>query len=179
MCGVLVRAEDVVRGTFSLLSATGPIQFQVDRENRYLWTQRGMRGTDSALKARPDLTVTLSPDVPDASNVSRIIEAKCVRKIGAQLVRTEFGKAHDLRVTAYLIWSYFSPPLDVVHGARQLGIDLEPLGFDTDRRSDLVSDPEALIARVAYQQEETGRSQRFARALAQAGSEAVAKLSVP
>jgi hypothetical protein len=50
-------------------------------------------------------------------NAIRILEAKSVRDLGTSTVRGEFGKAHDLRVNAYLIWSFYSPPERVVAGA--------------------------------------------------------------
>jgi hypothetical protein len=76
------------------------------------------------------------------------------------------GKAHDLRVATYLIWSFYSPSQKVIAGARGLGIDLEPLGFDTEHRQDLVRSPDILIARVAYSQEQARRHQSFALAVA-------------
>ena len=89
------------------------------------------------------------------------------------------GKAHDLRVATYLIWSFYSPSQKVIAGARGLGIDLEPLGFDTEHRQDLVRSPDALIARVAYSQEQARRHQSFALALADASEDARRKLSPP
>jgi hypothetical protein len=109
---------------------------------------------NSALEGRPDLIVTSTREPPHPKNATRIIEAKCVSH---QTVRSEFGKAHELRVATYLIWSFYSPTPRVVAGARGLGIDLEALGFDTNRRADLVQSPEALISRVAYAQEQARR----------------------
>jgi len=60
-----------------------------------------------------------------------------------------------------------------------LGIDLEALGFDTDRRAGLVGSPEVLIPRVAYAQEQARREQRFAVALVEVSQEAQRKLLGP
>jgi len=95
------------------------------------------------------------------------------------MVRSEFGKAYDLRVTSYLIWSFYAPSPKVVAGAQGLGIDLEALGFDTEWRDDLIRDPGALIARVVNAQEQARRTQRFAVALVEVSHEAQLKLSGP
>ena len=92
------------------------------------------------------------------------------------MIRSEFGKAHDLRVSSYFIWSFYSPSAKVVEGAKSLGIDLEALGFDTDRRKDLLRDPHALISRVAYAQEQSRKSDRFVKALEYAGQAARQKM---
>jgi hypothetical protein len=91
----------------------------------------------------------------------------------------EFGKAYDLRVATYFIWSFYSPSAKSIDGARGLGIDLQALGFDTDRRQDLLASPEALVSHVAYSQEQARRSQRFALGLEDAGQDARRKLLAP
>ncbi len=93
-----------------------------------------------------------------------------------QQLRSEFGKAHDLRVASYFIWSFYAPSASAIAGARALGLDLEALGFDTDRRNDLIKFPEALISRVAYAQEQARHGQKFFKALADASQEAREKL---
>ena len=104
---------------------------------------------------------------------------KCVIQLGTQTIRSEFGKANDLRVATYLIWSFDSPTPKVVAGARRLGIDLEALGFDSERRDDLLKSPVALISHVAISLEHSRRTQRFAHALEAAGQEATRKLQGP
>ena len=64
-------------------------------------------------------------------------------------------------------------------GAKGLGIDLQALGFDTERRPDLISSPEALISFVAQTQDIARRSSRFARALEGAEQDAQRKLLGP
>jgi len=150
---VILRADKATAGTISIFGKTGPVEIVEDGKECYLWAQHTIRGEKSALAGRPDIVVTLSNELPHAGNVSRIIEVKCVKTFGAQIIRSEFGKAYDLRVASYLIWSFYTPRESVIAGVRALGIDLQPLGFDTDRRKDLIKSPEALIARVAYAQE--------------------------
>lgn len=179
LLGVILRSEDATAGVIHVLGKTGPIEIREDGVVRQLWSQQTLGGERSSLNARPDLIVTSSPEPPHPRNAIRIIEAKCVRSLGTQIVRSEFGKAHDLRVATYLIWSFYSPSSKVVAGAKGLGIDLEALGFDTDRRADLVGEPEVLISRVAYSQEQARKAQRFARALQEAGEQAGRKLLGP
>ena len=153
LLGVILRADNATEGTINIFGKTGPVRLIEDGKERYLWAQQSIRGEKSALVGRPDLVVTSSSEPPQPSNILRVIEAKCVKSLGAQIIRSEFGKAHDLRVASYLIWSFYTPSKGAITGARALGIDLQPLGFDTDRRKDLIKCPETLIARVAYAQE--------------------------
>ncbi len=179
LLGVILRSEDATAATIQVLGKTGPIEVREDGVMRHLWSQQTLGGERSSLNARPDLVVTSSPEPPHPRNAIRIIEAKCVRALGTQTVRSEFGKAHDLRVATYLIWSFYSPSSRVIAGARALGIDLEALGFDTEQRADLVGKPEVLISRVAYSQEQARKAQRFAGALQEAGEQARRKLLGP
>lgn len=135
LLGMILRAAEATAAEINVFGKTGPIEIQEDGIVRQLWAQQTLRGERSALSGRPDLIVTSSPEPPHPSNVVRIIEVKCVRQLGTQTVRSEFGKAHDLRVATCFIWSFYSPAPRVVAGARGLGIDLEALGFDTDRRA--------------------------------------------
>jgi len=173
---VILRSDRARCATIDVLGKTGPVTIIEDGVERHLWAQQTLGGEMSTLDARPDLIVTSTRIRPYAGNAVRIIDAKCVRKIGSQTVRTEFGKAHDLRVATYLIWSFFSPTERIVAGARGLGIDLEAIGFDTDQRTSLLSDPNVLIGRFAYAQEQARKSQRFAAALQDASDLARRKL---
>ena len=176
---VILRSNEAKANLISVFGKTGPVEIQEDGVVRHLWAQQTVWGDLSALSGRPDLVVTSTSDLPHPGNAVRIIEAKCVRQLGAQTIRSEFGKAHDLRVATYFIWSFYSPSAKIVAGARGLGIDLEPLGFDTGLRGDLLTSPEALISHVAHAQEQSSRAQRFARALESAGQEARRKLLGP
>ena len=84
------------------------------------------------------MIVTSDLTEPTAETIVRIIECKARKSIGAQVIRAEFGKAYDLKVTSYLIWSFFTPSERAIRGAKALGLDLEPLGFDTDMREELI-----------------------------------------
>jgi hypothetical protein len=88
----------------------------------------------------------------------------------------EFGKAYDLRVASYLIWSFNTPALSVIEGAKRLGLDIEPLGFDTERRADLISMPENLVMHVANTQDVSRRGDRFARLLLESSNDASRKM---
>jgi hypothetical protein len=176
LLSVVLHSQRAFAPRIDLFGKTGPIDLMEDGVLRYLWAQPLLRGEHSHLGGRPDLILTSSREPPTPQNAIRILEAKCVRVLGTPDIRSEFGKAHDLRVSSYLIWSFYSPSDRVVAGARRLGIDLEPLGFDTDSRSTFLRDPEALIGRIANTQAQSRRASRFAAALVVAGEQARNKL---
>ena len=179
LLGVIVRSQDATATALTLFGKSGPMEIQEDGVVRYIWAQQTLRGERSDLKGRPDLIVTSSRTEPHAENAIRIIEAKCIKQLGTQTIRSEFGKAHDLRVATYFIWSFYTPSAKVVEGARGLGIDLEALGFDSEWRPDLLAKPEALISHVAHAQEQARRVQRFAGVLEHAARQARRKLLEP
>jgi len=177
---ILLRADTVTNPeVLNVFGKTGPLALWEDGLERYLWAQHGFQGEQSALGGRPDLVVTSSSAPPSAVNALRIIEAKCRKHLDTQAVRAEFGKAYDLRVTTYLIWTFFSPSARVVEGARRLGLDMVELGFDTPRRRDLVTQPRALVSYVAHTLEQSRRARHFATALREAGQDAQRKLLGP
>ncbi len=179
LLGVILCAEEATASMVSVFGKSGPIEIVEEGVIRYLWAQHKIRGDWSALAGLPDLVVTSSADLPHSGNAVRIIEAKCVRSLGTHTIRAEFGKAYDLRVGAYLIWSFYTPPSRVIDGARGLGIDVEALGFDSSQRDNLLGSPEALISHVTHTQEQVRRTQRFASALGEAVDEARRKLVGP
>ncbi len=176
---LMIRCDEVTAATIMVFGKTGPIAIREDGVARYVSTQQTLRGDKSALSGRPDIIVTTTSESPRPRNAVRIIEAKCVRQLGSHTIRAEFGKAYDLRVETYLIWSFYSPTERASEGAKGLGIDLQVLGFDTDRRQDLLTSPEALISHVAHSQEQARHAHRFALGLEGAGQEAGRKLLGP
>lgn len=176
---VMLRCDDASATTINLFGRTGPIEIHEDGAVRHLWTQQTLKGERSELNGRPDVIVTSTAEVPNPSNAVRIIEVKCVKQLDTPTIRAEFGKAYDLRVATYFIWSFFTPTARTIAGAKGLGIDLTALGFDTERRADLVKSPEALIAYVAQSQDLARRVQRFATALGDAGEETRRKFLGP
>jgi hypothetical protein len=177
LLAILIKAEAVITSEIpNLFGKTGPLHFIEDGHDRYLWAQPSLRGQESALGGRPDLVVTATPDAPSALNIMRVIECKCRKRLGAPDIRGEFGKAHDLQVTSYLIWSFNTPSLSIIEGAKRLGLDIQPLGFDTDRRADLISVPENLVMHVANTQEVSRRGNQFARILLESSNNASLKV---
>ena len=84
LLSVLAKADKIyTREICNILGKTGPIHFSETGSDLYLWAQQTLSGAESALAGRPDLIVTTSPDSPDAGNISRIIEAKCRKSLGA------------------------------------------------------------------------------------------------
>jgi hypothetical protein len=179
LLSILLRAGRVRAGLVNIFGKLGPLEIEEDGLARYVWAQPNLRGDYSDLGGRPDLVVTSSSDPPTPSNVLRVIEVKCSKQLGAQIVRAEFGKAHDLRVATYLIWTFYAASTRVKDGARGLGLDLVELGFDIPRGEDLIRQPGALLSHVAHVQEQARRSSSFLRALEDAGQEARRKLPLP
>jgi len=104
LLALLLKADSVFTTEIcNIFGKTGPIHFAEDGQDRYLWTQYSIHGQDSDLIGRPDLVVSTIPDPPSPQTVLRIVECKCRKQLGAPDIRGEFGKAHDLRVTSYLI----------------------------------------------------------------------------
>jgi hypothetical protein len=133
---ILIKADSVVTSNiYNLFGKTGPIHFVEGGKKRYMWVQHSINGHTSMLVGRPDIVVTTTSDSPSPATIERIVECKCHKRIGAPVIRGEFGKAHDLRVTSYLIWSFNTPSQKIIDGAKKLGLDVETFGFDDDRRT--------------------------------------------
>jgi hypothetical protein len=177
LLSILISADRVYTAELlNLFGRTGPVHMAEDGKDRYLWAQPTLTGHQSALGGRPDLVITFNSNLPSADTVLRVVECKCCSRLGAHDIRAEFGKAHDLRASSYLIWSFTTPPQRLVEGARGLGLDLVALGFDTPRRADLIAAPESLLAHVANALRVSRREQHFARTLLQSGQDASRKL---
>lgn len=176
---ILARAESVhCNNVPNLLRRTGPLHFKEDGRDRYLWAQANISGKGSTLIARPDLIVTSSSEAPSSGNILRVVECKCCQRIGSHEIRAEFGKAVDLKVTSYLIWSFLTPSPGIVEGAKRLGLDLVALGFDTPRRPDLLARPENLAAHVGNTLWVAKREERFAGAMMTIANEVANKIIV-
>lgn len=180
LLSVLFKAEKVVsREVCNIFGRSGPFHFVEDGEDRYLWSQVSLIGKESSLGSRPDLIVTNDSKPPTAETTVRIIECKCRKSIGAQVIRAEFGKAYDLKVTSYLIWSFITPNKRAMEGAKSLGLDLEALGFDTDMREKLIENPEILLYHVANTIEVSRRENRLAQMLRTSADQVERKMLSP
>jgi hypothetical protein len=180
LLAVLINADRVLCGdVFNLFGQTGPLHIIEDGCDRYLWAQPTLTGKESELGGRPDLVVTTSPETPTAKTILRVIECKCRRHLGAHDIRAEFGKAYDLGVVSYLIWSYWTPAPRAVSGAKRLGLDLVALGLDTQLRTVLIANPENLVLHVANTINMSKREKRFAETLVEYGQQAIGKTHLP
>jgi len=159
---IMVRAERVeVPVNLSLFGKTGPVKLREEGADRYLWSQPTLQGSESNLGGRPDLLITSSCVRPTSENALRIIECKAHRKLGARVVRQEFGKAFDLKIHSYLIWSLTTPGQNIIEGAKKLGIDLCSLEFDTGKRQDYIADPGILRQFVGDTIKKSSNEARF------------------
>ena len=171
LLGILIRADSVQTQAVTLFTRTGPVEFVEDGEPRFLWVQQGAEAELSGLVGRPDLFVTSTPEHPTVRNIVRVVEVKFVKSFGAASLRAEFGKGYDLRVRSYFIWTYYTPRPAIAAGAVGLRIDLQGLGFDTDRQQDLIEQPAALLSKVAHALEESRKAERFAAGVERASEE--------
>jgi hypothetical protein len=179
LLSIILRADEVRSKSVYLFRKMGPIEIREDGLPRFIWTQQSLRGQFSDLGGRPDLIVTSSADAPSPSNILRVVEVKSMRNLDAQRIRSEFGKAHDLRVATYFIWSFYKLAPRVKAGARGLGLDIEEIGFDTPSWKDLVNRPMALLSHVSNTLEQARVSRTFARALEDASRGTQLKLAGP
>lgn len=177
LLSILLKADKIDCGDVTnLFGKIGPLHFVEDGNDRFLWAQPTLTGQESELSGRPDLVISANPETPTPQTTVRVVECKCRKHLGAHEIRAEFGKAYDLKVTSYLIWSLTSPSPRAVAGARRLGLDLVALGFDTPQRPDLISKPEHLVAHVANTLEVSKREARFAHALLESGQQTALKI---
>lgn len=176
---ILMRADEIrTSDIYNLFGRTGPIRIVEDGQLRHLWAQPRLKGHDSDLGGIPDLLVTSETDTPSSANALRVVECKCRKQIGAEIIRAEFGKAHDLRVASYFIWSFTTPSPRIIAGARKLGIEVEALGFDQPARGDLISKPENLVYFISNALERSRRDQRFAKTLLASSQQANSKIMI-
>lgn len=161
---IIFSAEKIFLENLILFSQQGPIKIIEDGNVLYIWTQQTMPG-DSGIGGRPDIIVTSNSESPNSDNTLRIIEVKGVHKLQSNHIRGEFGKAYDLRVTTYIIWSLYSQSPKISEGARNLGLDFEVLGLDTEDGVNLVQAPEMLIDHIVSTQENARRQYNFVNSL--------------
>lgn len=75
LLGILLRAQAVKASEVTLFASIGPVEFVEDADPRFLWVQKGLQGDYTALGGRPDLLVTLTPDLPTAQNTVRVVRS--------------------------------------------------------------------------------------------------------
>ena len=147
--------------------------------HRYVWTQTPVKGKSSFLDCVPDIIATDIQEAPTPEGIRWLIECKSGERIGAPMIRAEFGKSFDINPGSYLIWSYRNPPPSVVQGAKNLGIDLVGVGFDTPKRSEFLKTPQGLPKYVLSIQKKSQRENNFARAIAKTGADTSQKFLLP
>lgn len=150
---------------------TRPVHYIKQGEPYFLWTQVRMNESLSGFTGIPDIIITTTDEPPSRGNAIDIIESKSGRRITGPMIRAEFAKGFDLKVTSYFIWSFYDPPQKVVDGARLLGIHVSPLGFGSVTRKTAL-DPDQLIIRFANELLNARNVGSFERVLRQTGSDA-------
>lgn len=176
LLAILGRSERVREtAIYNVFGRTGPIAFDEDGVTRYLWAQPDVSGEASLLGSRPDLVITSTSSLPSAATILRVVECKARKSLDAATIRAEFGKAHDLRVLSYTLWSLSAPAPRYVDGAKRLGLNLETLAFDT-KAKEWQDDARSLVNYVAGRLEDVRREERFAQLAIGSGEEISSKL---
>ncbi len=166
---VLLKADRVATTEIcNIFNKVDKVHIFENGELRFLWSQPTIKDTISSLSSRPDIVITVDINAPSKSNIHRIIECKCVKKLGTQVIRSEFGKAFDLKISSYTIWSFYTPSQKLISGAKELGIDLEALWIDAENKQDLRNNPDRLLYRVAMTLDASRRNSNMFKILNQA-----------
>lgn len=166
LLSILVKADQIFTSKINnAFGRSGPIHIIEDGQNRFLWLQPTIRLDGSKLQSRPDIVITKPENNINDSTILRIIECKSKKRIGAPDIRSEFGKAYDLKVTSYLIWSIKTPSSNIIQGAKHLGLDIETIGMDTKSFQEFEASPGSLLLYVANKQESIRKSENFYKQL--------------
>lgn len=175
LVATLLKGRPKTTQILNIFGKTGPIRFEENGRDVYLWGQPTLRGDLSSLEGRPDLLVSTTSDLPTSQTALRVIESKCDSRLGSAHIRAEFGKAFDLKINTYFIWTFYKPSQRLVNGAKELGIDLVELGLDSPRRRDLVTQPDALLSHAVNSLDLSRTQGAFGVKLLQAGRQAETK----
>jgi hypothetical protein len=122
---------------------------------QFLWTQPTIPAIVSGMKARPDLLIAYEPIISETS-VFTIRESKH-RRLQAATIRSEFGKAFDLRVRSYVLVSYYRVPRKTCMAANQLGLEVEALDLGERERRPSAEDLSEKVVRGFRSADDTGR----------------------
>lgn len=97
-----------------------------------------MESFKSGLKAVPDIVITNASTRVTTSNILSIIECKCRETLGANDIRSEFGKAYDLGTSSYTLVSYNSVTNSLIDAGKELGIEIQVFSLNTPEREQFI-----------------------------------------
>jgi hypothetical protein len=158
------------RTKLRLFGSNAKLPIVKNGDHMFLWTQHRVSDTHSGLNARPDITYTNAPDIRPDTVVS-IRECKH-GGVGAKTIRSEFGKAYDLRVASYIIVSYYPLSDRLRIAASRFGLDVEALELHTDHRGAVISGSEDLGMDLAQKMARAEERATFAERLRESAFEA-------
>jgi hypothetical protein len=150
--------------TLQLFAPCGPIEVLASGKRQFIWVQPTIVARRSRLNACPDILVTNRPTTHHA-NIVGIRDCKCHRRLPADELRKERGKASDLMVDAYVIVTYHTQSAKLAKGATALGINIENLGLDTSEREDYVRGEKNLVVDLARKLAAADEERRFRRTM--------------
>jgi hypothetical protein len=162
----------------SIIRRCGPVEIEEEQTIRYVWTQPTLNETISGLKARPDLVVSTSSRDLGPDTIVRIVECKNVRQITSSMIRAEFGKAHDLKVSSYLVLTYYENSQSNILAAQSLGLDLSSVGLYGPQRLNLISGEVTVAEKVRKALVNSRKEKRFLYQLENSAQQTRRKLDI-
>ncbi len=162
----------------NVFQGVGPIPIVENSTIKNIWTQQTFSDTISGFNARPDIIITNPTEKASSDDIVDIIECKCVKNISSNTIRSEFGKAHDLRVNSYKIISYYDIDDATIEATQKLGIDIVPFPLNTQERDKYVENPHEIVRVLSESIHKSRKEKNFLRMLENAASESKSKLLI-
>ena len=152
-----------------LFAPSGPIQVFEGDQQQFIWVQKTIKAKLSGMNARPDILITTKRRV-SAETIVAIRECKCHRCLAFDEIRKECGKARDLRVSSYVIVSYYTVSDKKRRGAEGLGLKVEEVGLDSAEREEYVSGRRNMALDLARKLRNDDEEALFRRKMEDAGA---------
>jgi hypothetical protein len=161
--------------SYNIFQKVGPIPIIDDGKKRYLWYQPTVKETKTGMVARPDIVITDSEKEVNHKTIVNMTECKCREQITASDIRSEFGKAYDLRVDSFTVVVFYKISEHLKNAALQLGIELVELGLYTPDRQKYLSGEISLEQNLSLHLIDGYRKGFFSKKLTEAASIALSK----
>lgn len=162
----------------NVFHSLGPIPIVEDGIVKNVWTQQTLSDTISGFNARPDIIIAQPSVQISSESIIDIIECKCVKNISSSAIRSEFGKAHDLRVNSYTIISYYDVDNSIIESSKKLGIKIIQFMLNTPERNSFIENPEELSSVLSEKIQQSRKEKDFLKMLESAASESKSKLLI-
>jgi hypothetical protein len=145
----------------NLFARLGPLAMQNGDGKFALWTRPLLRIEKTGLKACPDLVLTKDQERPTKTNMLWIAECKYRTALNAQELRSEFGKAWELKAPSYTIVSYNPVSERIRRAAKALGLDVVVFPLSSDKREDYLGGQLSVAEDLTAELTESLRRKRY------------------